>query len=197
MKYYMQYDEWQPRLFPEKAGIFKINAITAKPQRATWAPLDQSGFIDYVNEMNVDPAEQSLQLQEQIRAAFGYAKRVSELCNRLERIEVILLDVVKRLDRTAQPERSLWVPIESFAPEPYEIIRPITAVVTPVEDGFEAGLFDAEIFASGDTEAEADNNLKSVILETYADLHDLGDSKLGPGPLRQKNALSNFIRRVE
>jgi len=136
-------------------------------------------------------------LEKQFRAAFGYAERVSELCQRLEKIETVLLDVVNKLDSSAQQQRSLWVPIESFAPEPYEILKPITAVVTPLEDGFEAGLFDAKLFSTGDTEAEALDNLKSMILETYSAFEQLGDSQLGPGPLRQRKILATLIQKSE
>jgi hypothetical protein len=208
MKAYFRHVDWPARLFEHEkvtvnlagettgGGVF-INTVSAKnAPHATWALLDQSDFIGFVNEMNVNPAEQAWQLEEQFRAAFGYTKRVSELCQRLEKIEVSLLDVVKKLDRSTQPQRSLWVPIESFAPEPYEVLKPITTVVTPVEDGFEAGLFEANLFSTGDTEVEAVKNLKSVIVETYAALEELGDSKLGPGPLQQRKILSALIRKA-
>ncbi|SRR6266851_48246 len=183
---------------PPSGGFFYGGAATIKKSASpTWAVLDRSSFINQIYETNVNPLEQAIQLEEQFKAAFGYAQRVSELCQRLEHIEGALLDVLKKLDRSAQTQHSLWIPIESFAPEPYDVLRPLTAVVTPVEDGFEAGLFDASIFASGDTEAEAVDNLKSVVLETYEALEELGDSRLGPGPLKQKRALSNFIRRVK
>jgi len=177
-------------------GIF-MNTVSAKHAGAeVWASVDQSDFINLVNERSVDLAGETLQFAEQFRAAFGYAQRVSELCQRLEKIEVTLLDVVNKLDLRSQPRSALWVPIHSFAPEPYEILKPITAVITPVEDGFEAGLFDANLFSTGDTEVEAVQNLKSMILETYSTLNQLGDSKLGPGPLRQRNILSALIRKV-
>jgi hypothetical protein len=176
-------------------AIYMNTVSTKGPRAEIWASLDQSGFIDFVNEKNVDLAEETLQFAEQFKAAFGYAQRVAELCQRLEKIEVTLLDVVKKLDLRSQPQSSLWVPIQSFAPEPYEILKPITAVITPVEDGFEAGLFDANLFSTGDTEVEAIQNLKSMILETYSTLDQLGDSKLGPGPLRQRNVLSTLIRK--
>ncbi len=177
------------------SGIF-MYATTAKQSGAEgWATLDQSGFIDLVRERNVDIAEETHQFAEQFRAAFGYTQRVSELCQRLEKIEGTLLDVVRKLDLRSQPQSTLWVPIQSFAPEPYEILKPITAVITPVEDGFEAGLFDANLFSTGDTEVEAIQNLKSMILETYSTLEQLGDMKLGPGPLRQRDVLSSLIRK--
>jgi hypothetical protein len=182
--------------FEDYTSAVFMNAPSAKSGHLTWAPLNESGFIDSVNQIDVNPAGQGWQLEEQFRAAFGYTQRVSELCQRLERIEVTLLEVVEKLDRRIQPQRPLWVPIESFAPEPFEVLRPIAAVITPVEDGYEAGLFDANLFSTGDSEVEAIDNLKSVILETYVDLEELGDSRLGPGPLRQWKILASLIRKV-
>jgi hypothetical protein len=161
-----------------------------------WAQVDRSEFIGYVNEAITKPAGPALMLEEQFKAAFGYAQKVSELCNRLEKAEAALLDVVNRLYSSAQQQRPLWVPIETFAPEPYEILKPITAVITPVEDGFEAGLFDAKLFSTGDTEVEALDNLKSLILENYSAFQHLGDLQLGPGPLRQQKILASLIRKI-
>jgi hypothetical protein len=179
-------------------GATYMGVVSSKrAQSAAWAPLDQSGFIDSVmNRMDINPVGENWQLEEQFRAAFGYTKRVSELCQRLEKIETTLLAVVSKLDRSSQPHQSLWVPIVSFAPAPYEVVKPLTAVVTPVEDGFEAGLFEANLFSTGDTEVEAINNLKSVIVENFALFEELGDSKLGPGPRKQREILSALIRKV-
>ena len=91
------------------------------------------------------------------------------------------------------PKQTIWVPVESFAPEPYEVLRRFTAVVTPLEEGFEAGFYDANIHASGDTEQEAVENLKSLLLDYFDRLNDLDDSELGPEPKRQKRILNVHI----
>lgn len=165
-------------------------------EHGNWAAVDQSDYMTQVYELNKTALEQNWQLEKQFRAAFGYAERVSELCKRLEKIESVLLDVVTKLDRSSQSQRSIWVPIESFAPEPFEVIKPFTVVVNPADDGFEASLYDANLYSSGDTEAEAVNNLKSVILDTHTMLEQLDESKLGPGPLKQRNALASLVRRT-
>jgi hypothetical protein len=165
--------------------------------QGNWTPVDQSDYMAEVYALNAKAFQQDWALEKEFKAAFGYAERVSELCQRLEKIESVLLDVVKRLDSSVQQQRGVWVPIESFSPEPYEILRPITAVITPVEDGFEAGLFDAKLFSTGDTEVEALENLKSLILENYSVFEQLGDSQLGPGPLRQWKILASLIRKCE
>jgi len=192
---YFRSDKPTVNLADEPPSGYTVYADYFARELGNWTPVDQSDYMTQVYALNAKAFEQDWQLEKQFKAAFGYAERVSELCQRLEKIETVLLDVVKKLDSSVQQQqRSLWVPIESFQPEPYEILRPITAVVTPIEDGFEAGLFDANLFSTGDTEVEALDNLKSMIVETYSALEELGDSQLGPGPLRQKKILSALVR---
>ena len=105
--------------------------------------------------------------------------------------------MLKRLGELGALRRSFLVPIESLEPEPYEIMRPFTAVVIEAEGEFEAGIFDLGIFASGDTEEEAIANLKETLIDTIERLNGLPDSRLGKGPLRQKSLLNKCIRRVE
>jgi len=160
-----------------------------------WAVLDKSGFFNQVYTLDPNVVELAWQLNEQFRTAFGYTQRAQELCQRLEKIESTLSALVTRLDRNSNPRQSLLIPIQSFAPEPYDVIIPFTVVVTSADDGYEAGFFEGNLFASGDTEEEAVRNLKSIMIETYDELGRLGDSKLGPEPLRQKQILARLIRK--
>jgi predicted RNase H-like HicB family nuclease len=89
----------------------------------------------------------------------------------------------------------LWVPITSFAPEPYEAIRPLSAVIYPCEEGFIAGFFDANIHAAGDTEEEALRNLRSLILDVFDSLSAEPSATLGPEPKRQLAVLREFVAR--
>jgi len=177
------------------SGVFFTGQLSAIAPEANWAVLDQSDFMSKVEGTFLPSAEQAWSLEKQFKAAFGYAQKVSELCQRLETIEGALVEVVRKLERSAQPQQALWIPINTFAPEPYEVLKPLTAVVSPSEDGFEAGLFDADLFASGDTESEAVANLKSVIIDTFEAFEQLGESKLGPGPLQQKRTMATLVRR--
>src|SRR5271167_3011729 len=70
-----------------------------------WAPVDQSDYMTQVYELNEKAFEQDWQLEKQFKAAFGYAEKVSELCQRLEKIETVLLDVVKKLDSSVQQQQ--------------------------------------------------------------------------------------------
>ncbi len=138
----------------------------------SWAILDQSDFINQVNTITVDPAKQSHLLEEQFRAAFGYTQRVSELCQRLEGIEAASL--------TAQ----------------YKVLHPMTSVVVPCDDGFEAALYDVNLYSTGETQEEAVSSLKSLLLDVFDHLTGQDDDLLGPEPLKQKKFLIEHIAKV-
>jgi predicted RNase H-like HicB family nuclease len=136
-------------------------------------------------------------VEEQLRAVFGNTKRLDELCERVAGVESKVEQVLKRLGELSALRRSFLVPIESLEPEPYEILRPFTAVVMEAEGEFEASIFDLGIFSSGETEEEAIANLKETLLDTFDQLNELPDTRLGKGPLRQKGLLNKCVRKVE
>jgi predicted RNase H-like HicB family nuclease len=136
-------------------------------------------------------------LEDQLRALFGYTKRFDELCERVAGLESKVDQVLKRIGDLGALRRSILVPIETLEPEPYEITRPFTAVVMEAEGEFEAAIFDLGIFASGDTEEEAIANLKETLLDTFDQLNELPDTRLGKGPFRQKGLLNKCVRKVE
>lgn len=92
-------------------------------------------------------------------------------------------------------QRVITVPITTFAPEPYELIKEIKAVVQPVEDEFVATFFDANINASGGTQQDAVANLKDIMLGLLEVLEEEPEAKLGKEPARQLAILREFIRR--
>jgi hypothetical protein len=136
-------------------------------------------------------------VEEQLRVAFGYAKRLEELCERVAGLESKVEQVLKKLAELSALRRSFLIPIETLEPEPYEITRPLTAVVIEGEGEFEASIFDLGIFSSGETEEEAIANLKETLVDTVDRLNGLPDTRLGKGPLRQKSLLNKCVRRVE
>jgi len=135
-------------------------------------------------------------VEAQLRAVSRYTKRLDELCESFAELESKVDQELKRLGELAAQRRSFLVPIETLEPEPYEILRPFTAVVTEEEGEFQANLFDLGIFASGDTEEEAISNLKETLLDTVDRLDELPDARLGKGPLRQKYLLNKSVRRL-
>jgi len=81
--------------------------------------------------------------------------------------------------------------------EPYEVIKPFQAVVRVQGEDYIATFFDANLSASGETQAEAIYNLKDVIVGVFDILDIKDESELGPGPAQQKKTLQEFIRKKE
>jgi hypothetical protein len=141
--------------------------------------------------------QQSRSVEDQLRAAFESPQKLNQLCEAVERLETKIDQLVRKLDEAGSRTESILVPIETLAPEPYDLLRPLIAVITPSGEGFEASVFDASIFASGETEEDAVASLKDTLIDTYERLNELGDDQLGPGPLRQKRVLNRLIRKAE
>jgi hypothetical protein len=119
-------------------------------------------------------------------------KVASEISDR--RIELLVKDLQARLQKL-EDGRPRIVPINTFAPEPYQLLRPIFVSVKAVEDEFEAGWFDANIHTAGENEEVAVSNLKSLILDYFDSLSQEPDEKLGIEPKRQLLVLKSFIKR--
>jgi hypothetical protein len=92
------------------------------------------------------------------------------------------------------PRPTYAIAITTFAPEPYELLRPISIVIEAQKGGFIASFVEANINASGATEHEAINMVKDTILMAYERLVPKDDKNLGPGPLKQKQILMSLIR---
>lgn len=113
----------------------------------------------------------------------------------LEGLETELLSLkeqVAELERFAP----VCVPIETFAPEPYEVLKPFHAVIQARDDEYVASFFGANLSASGATQEEALFNLKDVILAVFESLAKHDATELGPGPTKQLQVLKEFVRRT-
>ncbi len=161
----------------------------AEEDLGSWARISSADLVFAAVDQKV--------LESQIRAVFGYTQKLDELCTRVERIEGMVEAVLQKVAGINASKRSIIVPIQSLAPEPYELTHPLMAVVSGADDeGFEAALFDAGIFASGDTEEDAISDLKAALIDTYERLSELKAEQLGPGPTRQKQLLVLYIRKA-
>jgi len=121
---------------------------------------------------------------------------LAEKWQELVRIEALEAEVKLIKERFAALEQlaPILVPIQSFAPEPYDVVKPLSVVVRIEEDQYIATFFDANISASGDTHVEAVLNLKDLVVTMFEMLNEMSDKQLGPEPLRQKQLLREFIR---
>ncbi len=90
---------------------------------------------------------------------------------------------------------SAVVPITTFAPEPFEPLKEIKAVVEESEDEFIASFHDANVSAGGSNRQEAYENLKDLLLSRFDYLDQMPSAKLGPALQRQIAVLRQFIRR--
>jgi len=127
-----------------------------------------------------------------LRAAASLADEIPSLVEGQEK----MLQVVSEIARVPEPNLlpSTVVPITTFEPEQFELLKPIQVVVQPTGDGYMCTFFDANVNASGETQVEAVANLKSVILDTFEDLES-EKKPLGPGPNQQLAVLRSFIKR--
>jgi len=98
--------------------------------------------------------------------------------------------------RVAQLEEcvSRNVVIHTLAPEPYELVKPISALLRRQGDEWVASFHEAAVSASGETEEQALWNLKDLILLTYETLAEYPPERLGPLPTRQLAVLRALIR---
>jgi hypothetical protein len=84
----------------------------------------------------------------------------------------------------------------SFAPEPYDLLHPIYVSIYQTDrDEYTASFADANLHASGDTEHETLENLKSLILDLYDSLVVEKEEDLGPEPKRQLLILQSFLSK--
>jgi len=88
------------------------------------------------------------------------------------------------------------VPLASLEPGRYELVRDIPVALQPSDDGFIATFFDANIGSSGDTEEEAIDNLRTLIIDTFELLESTQPQKLGREPRRRQKVLRSFIRKI-
>jgi hypothetical protein len=121
-------------------------------------------------------------------ALIGLAGTVNQLRQRIEKLESL-----------PQP---LAVPINTFAPKPFEIVRPIMVLVEPIvdEDGepceYIATFPDGAISVTGDTIEEAMLLLKDRMADQYTRLASLSVDRLGKRPRQQRDALLAVMRRT-
>jgi predicted RNase H-like HicB family nuclease len=108
----------------------------------------------------------------------------------LKRLEDRIGDLSARIERRADTK---IVPIQTFAPEPYTLLRPISVLIEDSEDGYLASFFDANIGTSGETEQEAFENLKSLVLDIFDSLSREASERLGPEPARQLAVLRSAV----
>lgn len=155
---------------------------------SSWAEREEHVFFSY------GPAE-----EESAAATAGLEDLPTILANRIEQVLRLrrLEENIEFLENRVRDLESAGVAaifqVQTFAPEPYRLLKPIPVSVHRFGDEFVATFADANINSAGDNPQEAFSNVKELILDTYDRLSGLPTTKLGPGPLRQLAVLREFI----
>jgi predicted RNase H-like HicB family nuclease len=91
--------------------------------------------------------------------------------------------------------KTFVVPLTNLAPGPMQMRLNIPATVEGDGEDFTATFTEANVSASGDTEADAIANLKESIVATYKILEAIPASEMSPLPARQWSVLKSAITR--
>lgn len=90
---------------------------------------------------------------------------------------------------------ALTLYIEDFGPEPYEAVRRMEVAIRAEQSAFVASFFPANVHASGDTDQEAFDNLRTLILDTVDLLTETPEASLSEELRRQRATLFQYVRR--
>lgn len=82
--------------------------------------------------------------------------------------------------------------IPSLGSEPYRLLAPLPVVVQRTDEGYMAGFVAGNVWATGESEAEALEELSSLILDTYEALGE-DRERLGAATAREFAALSECV----
>ena len=114
---------------------------------------------------------------------------------RLDNLERKLEAAQLRIEQL-ESRRLSHVRLQTFAPEPFEMLKEIeVAIEFNGDDDFLASFTDANVNASGCNEAEAIDNLKDNILSAFEYLDPLPSVKLAKPLQKQIAVLREFVRR--
>lgn len=87
------------------------------------------------------------------------------------------------------------LPLQTIGPGQLELIKPLWVQLAAKGDEVEAGWIEANIYASGESDHAAVQNLVSLLTDVFEMLEGLGQDGMGPAVTRQWEVLSEFIRR--
>lgn len=94
-------------------------------------------------------------------------------------------------------QRTFVVPLTTLAPQPFQMTLQIPATIEGDGEDFTATFMEANVSASGETEADAIANLKDTLVSTYETLEEMPAHELGPLPSRQWAILKSVVKRSE
>ena len=101
--------------------------------------------------------------------------------------------LAERVAKLESAHKVLHIPVTTFAPEPYKVVRPFEIAVESLEGEFVATFFEANISSSGENPTEAYANAKDMIIATFELLSKMDADELGPEPQRQLAVLGQVM----
>jgi hypothetical protein len=125
-------------------------------------------------------------------AAMASQKQKHEF--RITLLEIVVNELKASVHRL-QCSQTKLVAINTFAPEPYEVLKPIIVSIISVEGGFNACWFDANVHSSGENEEEAVSSVKSMILDFVDSFAKESEETLGPESKRQMAVIKQFVQK--
>jgi len=93
-------------------------------------------------------------------------------------------------------QRTYVVGLTTLTPEPFKMIQQIPVTIEGDGEDFTATFVEANVSASGETEADAIANFKESLVSSYELLEDVPAGQMGPLPARQWGILKSVVRRV-
>jgi hypothetical protein len=112
----------------------------------------------------------------------GLAREVSDLKCEIQRL---------------QQSHAYVVPLTTLAPSPFRMVQQIPVTIEGDGEDFTATFVEANVSASGETEADAIANFKASLLSSYELLESLPPNQLGPLPTRQWDILQDVVKRTD
>jgi len=91
---------------------------------------------------------------------------------------------------------SIALSIAELGEPGYRLLKSIPITIQIEEGAYLASFFEANVHASGDTDQEAYENLRSMVLDTFDSLEKRTDSELATGAQHQRRVLVAYIARV-
>ena len=105
----------------------------------------------------------------------------------------VLKDEIRQLCKT----RAFVVPLTTLSPAPYQITQQIPVTIEGDGEEYTATFTEANVSASGETEADAIANFKDSLLSCYQLLEKKTSDQLGPLPARQWTVIKGVVKRTE
>lgn len=157
--------------------------------------------LRFASKFSGEEHSHATEISEGWEEAFGQAvdSFVYQLVRRQEestaRLSILENEVVSLKAKLASGVQGIIAPVETFDPDPYDLLREIKVLILPDDMSFVATIVDASISASGDTIPDAVANLKETMVDLFEILGKLPNTKLGKRPARQLAFLRNVMRK--